>query len=88
MRITITVPRIPAGAWSNIVGVLGLLAAVVAVGGLAGIWWAVLAGGVVAVALSALAQAQDSAKARPTVVAASAKVRPRAVPTKAEEASA
>lgn len=79
MRITITVPRIPAGALSNLVGLLGLVAAVVAVGGLAGVWWAVLAGGLVAVGLSALAQAQDAAAGRPAKSEpAAAKV--RAVP--------
>lgn len=61
MEIRIRVPHIPSGAVSNILGLLGILAMVVGVGGLTGnVWWSVLTGGVFAVALAALAQAADT----------------------------
>jgi hypothetical protein len=84
MRITVTLPRLPAGAASNVLGLLGLVAVVVAIGGLTGnVWWSVLSGGLFAVALAVLAQlGEDSAAAAPTTVAA-ATVRPRSVPTAA-----
>ncbi|GAB2836332.1 hypothetical protein GCM10027176_45830 [Actinoallomurus bryophytorum] len=69
MTIHITVPRLPAGAASNFAGLGGLLAVVVAVGGLVGVWWAVLAAGIVTTALAAIAQmnaeAEQAAPARP-----------------------
>ena len=77
MEIRIRLPRIAAGALSNLVGLLGLLGIVVAVGGLThSVWWAVLTGGVFAVGLAALAQAgAESAqvKASPAVAVAAAK---------------
>ena len=87
MKVTITLPRIPAGALSNLAGLAGLIAAVVAIGGLAGVWWAVLAGGLVAVGLSALAQAQDAMAARPAKSAPAA-ARARTRPMIAEDAAA
>lgn len=82
MKVTVTLPRIPAGAASNLLGLLGLLAVVVAIGGLTGnVWWSVLAGGGFAVGLAVLAQLgeQQSAGAETTVAAAASK--PRVVPT-------
>jgi len=52
--VRIKLPIITAGLISNLLGVFGLIALVVAVGGLAGWWWALVAGGVFAVALSYL----------------------------------
>lgn len=74
MEIRIRLPKVAAGAVSNLVGLLGLLGIVVAVGGLTGnAWWAVLTGGVFAVALAWIAQSQAEAgeKATPLTVAAS-----------------
>jgi hypothetical protein len=47
---------------ANVVGVLGLAAVVVAIGGLAGLWWALLAGGLVLVGLSVIAATHDTAE--------------------------
>lgn len=67
MEIRIRVPRIPAGLVSNLLGLAGLVAVVVAVGGLTGnVWWAVLTGGVFAVVLAVIAQTQTVAPARDT----------------------
>ena len=64
MEIRINVPRIPSGLAANLVGLLGLVAAVLAIGGLAGNWWwSVLAGALVAVGLSYIAQTQAAASA-------------------------
>lgn len=84
MEIRIRVPRIPAGAPSNLLGLLGLLAVVVAVGGLTGnLWWAVLTGGAFAVGLAVLAQVGAESGAQPAaapsvhpVVAAAARSTP------------
>lgn len=73
MEIKIRLPRIPAGDLANIVGLAGLFAVVVAIGGLTGNWWwSVLSGGVFAVALAYVAQTHveaERAVGRPTVVA-------------------
>lgn len=62
MTITLRVPRIPAGLVSNLVGLLGLVAVAIAVGGLTGNWWwTALVGGVFAVGLAALAQSEAAA---------------------------
>lgn len=64
MEIRIAVPRIPSGLLANLVGLAGLLAVVLAVGGLTGNWWwSVLAGGAVAVGLSYVAQTHAAAEA-------------------------
>lgn len=86
MRITITLPRLPAGASTNLVGLLGLVAVAVAVGGLThNVWWSVLTGGLFAVALAVLAQmGEQQSAAAPTTVAA-ASVRPRSVPQAASQ---
>lgn len=73
MEIKIKVPRIPAGGLANVVGLLGLLAIVLAIGGLTGNWWwSVLAGGVFATALAYVAQTHvqaEQATGRPVAVA-------------------
>ena len=62
MTITVRLPRIAAGLLSNLVGLFGLIAVAVAVGGLTGNWWAtLLVGGVFAVGLAALSQAAAAA---------------------------
>lgn len=59
MEIRIAVPRVPPGLFANLLGVVGLVAFALAVGGLAGNWWwSVLVGGVFAVGLSYVAQTQ------------------------------
>lgn len=55
--VTIRIPALPRGLGSNLLGFAGLVAVIAAVGGLTGNWWwSVLAGGVAAVGLAALAQ--------------------------------
>lgn len=61
MTVTIHVPRLPAGAAANLIGLAGLLAVALALGGLAGWWWALLSAGVFAVALSYVAQTHQAA---------------------------
>lgn len=56
MRVSIYVPRPSSTLVSNLLGVLGLVAIIVAVGLLAGWPWALLLAGVIAVGLCALAQ--------------------------------
>jgi hypothetical protein len=65
-EIRIPVPRLPQGFAANLVGLLGLIAAVLAVGGLTGNWWwSVLVGGLVSVGLSYVAQTHVAATAEP-----------------------
>jgi hypothetical protein len=77
-EIRIPVPKFPRGLASNLAGLLGLLAAVLAIGGLTGNWWwSVLAGGLVLVGLSYVAQTHlavevEPAKPRLAAVAKSA----------------
>lgn len=82
MKVTITLPKISPGLVSNLLGLLGLIAIVVAVGGMAGVWWAVLTAGVFAVALAYIAGLNDApaksapagrSSARPTVLSEAAK---------------
>lgn len=61
--VTVRVPVPSATAVTNLLGVFGLVAVVVAIGGLAGVWWALLTAGVVAVGLSVLAQTRTAAEA-------------------------
>lgn len=56
MRVSFYVPRPSSMLVSNLLGVLGLVAVIVAVGLLAGWAWALLAAGLVCVGLCALAQ--------------------------------
>lgn len=73
MEINIRLPKVAAGAVSNLVGLLGLIGIVAAVGGLTGnVWWSVLTGGVFAVALAWIAQTQADAgeQASPAKIAA------------------
>ena len=74
MEIRIAVPRLPSGLAANLLGLLGLLAVVLAVGGLTGNWWwSVLTGGVISVGLSWVAQTHAAAEvdpAKPRLVAA------------------
>jgi amino acid transporter len=66
MVISIKLPRVTLGAVSNVVGVLGLVAIAVAVGGLTGNWWwTALVAGVFAVGLAYLAGVQAEADAKP-----------------------
>lgn len=77
MEIKIRLPRVPAGGLANVIGLFGLLAVVLAVGGLTGNWWwSLLTGGVFATALAYVAQTHVEAEretARPTLVAESAR---------------
>lgn len=60
MEVRVRVPQVPAGLGANLIGLAGLVAVAVAVGGLTGTWWwSVLAGGVFAVALAWVAQTQQ-----------------------------
>lgn len=67
--MTVRIPVPSANAVTNLLGVLGLVAVVVAIGGLAGVWWALLAAGVVAVTLSVLAQTLGDRVAAPVAAA-------------------
>ncbi|HET8684789.1 MAG TPA: hypothetical protein VFM54_23390 [Micromonosporaceae bacterium] len=63
-EVRIRVPRVPPGLGANLLGLLGLVAVALAVGGLAGSWWwSALVGGVLAVGLATLAQTQAQAQA-------------------------
>lgn len=54
--VTIRIPALPAGLLANLLGLAGLAAVVVAVGGLThNWWWSLLTAGVVAVSLSVIA---------------------------------
>lgn len=65
-EIRIPVPRLPRGLVANLVGLAGLIAVVLAVGGLTGNWWwSVLAAGAIAVGLSYVAQTHAAAEAKP-----------------------
>ena len=68
MVISIKLPRVTLGAVSNLVGVLGLVAIAVAVGGLTGNWWwSVLAGVVFSVGLAYLAGISAETEAKPEI---------------------
>lgn len=80
-EIRIPVPRLPDGLVGNLVGLAGLVAVAVAVGGLTGTWWwSLLLGGLFAVGLSYVAgahaevehPAQGESRSRPVAVARSA----------------
>lgn len=65
MEIRVRLPRVPSGLATNLVGLFGLVAMALAVGGLLhNWWWTVLVGGAFAVGLVALAGAQEAAEKR------------------------
>lgn len=70
MVINIRLPRITLGTVSNLIGLAGLAAVAVAIGGLTGIWWwALLVAGVELVAVAYLAgqvEQDHGAAARPS----------------------
>jgi hypothetical protein len=56
MIVSFRLPKVSLGGVSNLVGLLGLVAIAVAVGGLTGVWWwSVLVGGVEALGVAYLA---------------------------------
>lgn len=62
-EIRIPVPRLPQGIGANLVGLLGLVAVALAIGGLTGNWWwSALVGGAFAVGLSYIAQTHVAAE--------------------------
>jgi hypothetical protein len=67
MYVRVPLPRITPGALTNLLGVAGLIAIVVAVGMLAGAAWAVLAAGLMAVGLTVLAQLGQAQQAPASV---------------------
>jgi hypothetical protein len=54
--VTIRIPALRPGTASNVLGAVGLVGIVVSIGMLAGWPWAMLAGGIVAIALALIAQ--------------------------------
>lgn len=60
--VTIRIPAPSSMLVANVVAVLGVAAVVAAIGGLAGLWWAVLAGGIACVALAAIAMTHMAAE--------------------------
>lgn len=83
-EIRFRVPRVPSGLAANLLGLVGLAAFALAVGGLTGNWWwSVLVGGVFAVGLAYIAQTHAAAEADVAVPVAAARNQPavRAVPT-------
>lgn len=79
--VTIRIPAPSSLLVANVVGVLGLVAVVLAIGGLAGGWWAALVGGLCLVGLSAIAlthvadtTASTAGQPAPAVAAATAAV--------------
>lgn len=83
MVISIRLPRPTLGAVSNLVGLAGLVAVAVAIGGLTGIWWwALLVAGVELVAVAYLAGQADvdqaAVGARPAAAPVTAAPRPSA----------
>lgn len=65
--ITIKVPAPSSVLVVNLLGVLGLIAIVVAVGGLAGLWWALLAAGVAMLGVSMAASTHLEQPQQPAV---------------------
>jgi hypothetical protein len=66
VEIRVRLPRVTGGLLTNLLGVLGLAAVVLAVGGLTGNWWwSVLVGGLFAVAVSYVANLNQAAEPAP-----------------------
>ncbi|UUV34388.1 hypothetical protein NQK81_13335 [Amycolatopsis roodepoortensis] len=86
MVIRIRIPAPSSMAVANLLAVLGLVAIVVAVGGMLGVWPAVLTGGVFAVVLGWVGMAQAAAVEQAPPAAAS--TAPAPVVRAAEEPSA
>jgi hypothetical protein len=63
--VTIRIPALPPGLLSNLVGLLGLVAIIVAIGALTSWPWALMSAGLFAVTLSALAGARQAASSAP-----------------------
>lgn len=79
MEIRFRLPRVPSGLGANLLGLAGLIAVAVAVGGLTGSWWwSILVGGVFAFGLSWIAQNASSAADVATVAPPAAVDRTRA----------
>lgn len=68
VTLRIRVPAPSSMLLANLLAVLGLVAVVVAVGGLAGAWWATLTGGLLAIGVAWAAMA-NAAAAEPLEVA-------------------
>lgn len=72
MVVSFRLPKISMGAVSNLVGLVGLVAVAVALGGLLGNWWwTALSGGVFAVGLAVLAGLGAEAESQPQLQPAS-----------------
>lgn len=85
MEFRIRLPRIPAGLGMNLVGLFGLIAVALAVGGLTGNWWwSALVGGGFAVGLSWVAATHAQAEVAEPAEAE----RPRLAPAPASARSA
>lgn len=64
--VTIKIPALPRGLFANLLGLAGLVAMIVAVGGLThNWWWTLLAAGIVSVGLSYIAHLNGVAAAEP-----------------------
>lgn len=76
--VTIRIPAPSSMLMANLLGVLGLAGVVVAIGGLAGWWWALLAAGTLLAGLAVIAQANlaEAAPATASGPAAAPTVRP------------
>ena len=62
MELHIRVPRVPSGMVGNLVGLFGLVAVALAIGGLtSNWWWSVLIGGLFSVGLAYIAQTHAAA---------------------------
>lgn len=70
MKLTLTLPRVPAGLLGNLLGLCGLAAVAVSVAGLTGnFWWGVLTGGIEAFGLAALVQSAPAEQVATTAPA-------------------
>lgn len=66
MEVRFRLPKVSLGAVSNLIGLLGLVAVAVAVGGLTGNWWwTCLVGGVFAVGIAYMAGLSAQAEQQP-----------------------